>query len=236
MRCHWSILFRCMRVSLHEQTRSLYTPSCTTTTTSVAILAQELMAMVVVSSCVGCRAVPVVNAQFDGAGEGGLSVNGCHCPGSSVLLEQGSFSFRWCGARIRLYWSMLTLSCVVWWSALVGHCPFGCLAQWWLIPGFQLFFVSCVLVAMLDAAAKMVSMICVLCFRVLQRFRGNVKDKESGTWAVMWTNSLYSTIHQAMDGCGDPGGSCSCVCARHPHDSCMLLDCSCVCPRDHICV
>ena len=88
------------------------------------------------------------------------------------------------------------------WSALVGHCSFGGLAQWWLIPGFQMFFVSCVLVAMLDAAAKMVSMICVLCFRVLQGFRGNVKDKESGTWAVMWTNSLYSTIHQAMDGCG----------------------------------
>ena len=40
----------------------------------------------------GCRAVPVVNAQFDGAGEGGWSVSGCHCPGSSVLLEQGSFS------------------------------------------------------------------------------------------------------------------------------------------------
>ena len=40
----------------------------------------------------GCRAVPVVNAQFDGAGEGGWSVNGCHCPGSSVLHEQGSFS------------------------------------------------------------------------------------------------------------------------------------------------
>ena len=29
------------------------------------------------------------------------------------------------------------LSCVVWWSALVGHCPFGGLAQWWLVPAFQ---------------------------------------------------------------------------------------------------
>ena len=48
------------------------------------------------------------------------------------------------------------LRCVVWWSALVGHCPFGGLAQWWLIPGFQMFFVSCELVAMLDAAAKTV--------------------------------------------------------------------------------
>ena len=77
------------------------------------------------------------------------------------------------------------LSCVVWWSALVGHCAFGGLAQWWLIPGFQMFFVSCVLVAMLDAAAKRVSMICVLYFRFLHGFRGDMKDKESGTWAVM---------------------------------------------------
>ena len=91
------------------------------------------------------------------------------------------------------------LSCVLQWS---GHCPLGGLAQWWLIPGFQMFFVSCVLVAMLDAAATTVSMTCVLCFRVLQGFRGNVKDKESGTCAVMWTNSLYLTVPQAMDGCG----------------------------------
>ena len=70
------------------------------------------------------------------------------------------------------------LSCVVWWSALVGHCPFGCLAHWWLVPGFQMFFVSRVLAAMLDAAAKMVSIFCVLCFRVLQGFRGNVKEKK----------------------------------------------------------
>ena len=108
----------------------------------------------------GCRAVPVVNAQFGGAGEGGLSVKGCHCPGSSVLLEQGSFSLGGmappCVDRagcwetnlvyllsaewvmdpfvlVHAYWSMLTdlpvamlaamLSCVVWWSALVGHYP-----------------------------------------------------------------------------------------------------------------
>ena len=110
----------------------------------------------------GCRAVPVVNAQFDGAGEGGLSVNGCHCPGSSVLLEQGSFTLDGmappCGDRAGcwetnlvylltvekvtdpfvlvhaysdLFVAMLAamLSCVVWWSALVEHCPFGGLAQ-----------------------------------------------------------------------------------------------------------
>ena len=45
-------------------------------------------------------------------------------------------------------------------------------------------------------------LLCVLCFRILQGFRGNVKVKESGAWAVMWTFSMYFTIHQAMDGCG----------------------------------
>ena len=45
-------------------------------------------------------------------------------------------------------------------------------------------------------------MFCVLCFRVLQGFRSHVKDGVSGTWAVIWTNSLYSTTHLAMDGRG----------------------------------
>ena len=183
----------------------------------------------------------MVNAQFDGAGEGGWSLNGCHCPGSSVLLEQGSFSLDgmappcvdragcWETDQVNLLtveWvtdpfvlvhaysvllgAMLAamLSCVVWWSALVGHRPFGGLAQWWLIPGFQMFLVSRMLAATLDTACaawlpgKLVALLCVLCFRILQVFRGNVKVKESGARAVMWTISLYFTIHQAMDGCG----------------------------------
>ena len=135
-------------------------------------------------------------------------MNSCHCPGSSVLLEQGSFSldgvappcvdragcwetnpvymltvewvtdpFVLVHAYSDLLGAMLAamLSCVVWWSAVVGHCPFGCLAQWWLIPGFQMFLVSRMLAAMLDAACaawlpgKLVAMLCVLCFRILQR-------------------------------------------------------------------
>ena len=94
------------------------------------------------------------------------------------------------------------LSCVVCLSALVGHCPFGGLAQWWLIHGFQMFMVSRKLAATLDAACAAWSLLCVLCFRILQGFRGNVKVKESGAWEVMWTISLYFTILQAMDGCG----------------------------------
>ena len=64
------------------------------------------------------------------------------------------------------------LSCVVWWSALVGHCPGRTLPLWWpcpmvAYPWLSDVLCSRVLVAMLDAAAKMVSMICVLCFRVM---------------------------------------------------------------------
>ena len=76
------------------------------------------------------------------------------------------------------------LSCVVWWSALVGYCPFGGLAQWWLIPGFQIFLVSRMLAATLDAACaawltgKLVALLYVLCFRILQEFRGCEKLKK----------------------------------------------------------
>ena len=108
----------------------------------------------------------MVNAQFDGAREGGWSVSGCHYPGSSVLLEQGSFSLdgmappcvdrtgcwetdpvylltvKWVTdpfvlvhAYSDLLGAMLAamLSCVVWWSALVG----GALANGGLSLAFR---------------------------------------------------------------------------------------------------
>ena len=118
----------------------------------------------------GCRAVPVFNAQFGGAGEGGSSVTGCHCPGSSALLEQGSFSLDgmappcvdragWWETNLvyilSVEWitdpfvlvhaysdspvAMLPemLNCVVWWSALVGHCPLGALPNGGLSLAFR---------------------------------------------------------------------------------------------------
>ena len=95
----------------------------------------------------------------------------------------------------------------------------GGLAQWWLIPGFQMFLVSRVLAATLDAACaawlpgKLVVLLCVLFFRILQGFRSNVKVKESGAWAVMWIISLSFTIPQAMDGSGIRAAAACCLTA-----------------------
>ena len=129
------------------------------------------MAMVVVRCCFllvfGCRAVPVVNAQFGGAGEGGSSVNGSQCQDRLRCSNKVPFgmappcvdragwwetnlvyilSVEWVTdpfvlvhAYSELPVAMPTamLSCVVWWSALVGQCPFGALPNGGLSLAFR---------------------------------------------------------------------------------------------------
>ena len=96
---------------------------------------------------------------------------------------------------------------------LVGYCPFVGVAQSWLSPSFQKFFVSPLAAATVDAPCAawypgkmeidlvcVALLLCVQSFRILEEHQGDVKDKESDAGATKTSESSLFAVSHAIVG------------------------------------